>query len=103
MSSDRGQFFHTATLTAAGGAAIVPVPPAGSQTGSILFSVTINTKGATSNILTLYNGGSTSAPVIAAIDTTQFPGTFTYNVPVNAGLWYTLLAGTAADITVTFS
>lgn len=65
-----------------------------------LGEVTINTKGATSNLLTLYDGLSTAGTVIAIIDTTIAVGTFLYDVRFETGLYYVLAAGTAADLTI---
>lgn len=93
------QFVHVNSNTA--GAAIV-TPVSGQSTGSILSGVVVNTKGVTGNLLTLYNGTSTSAPVIAAVDTTALPGNFSFNCPCNGGLFYSLANGTAADLTILF-
>ena len=65
-----------------------------------LGEVTINTKGATSNILTLYDGLTTGGTVIGIIDTTVAVGTFLYDVRFETGLFYVLAGGTAADLTI---
>ena len=65
-----------------------------------LGEVTINTKGATSNILTLYDGLTTGGTVIGIIDTTVAVGTFLYDVRFETGLFYVLACGTAADLTI---
>ncbi len=89
-------YFHIAALSA--GASITKNP-------CKLHSVTINTKGITSNLLTLYdnNAGDSSGNVIAAIDTTANVGHLIYDVDTRAGLSYVLAAGTAADVTVSYA
>ncbi len=69
-----------------------------------LKSVTINTKGATANTLTLYDNalGDNSGTVIAAIDTTAAVAYFPYDVLTQKGLSAILAAGTAADVTIAF-
>ena len=68
---------------------------------AFLHAVSINSKGATSNILTLYDdaAGGTTNP-IAVIDTTSIVGTLFYDIATANGLGYALAAGTAADITI---
>lgn len=80
----------------------VQVGPAGSIR---LHAVNINTKGAASNLLTLYDGTSTAAPavVVAVFDTTVSFGTFQYNVTLKAGLFAVLATGTAADLTISWA
>jgi len=65
--------------------------------------VVINTVGATSNQLTLYDGQSTSGKVIAVVNTTNsaIPA-LEYSLVAANGIWYTLLAGTAADLTIVY-
>lgn len=71
------------------------------SSGGILYAVTINTKGASSNVLTIYDNGTTcSGTVIAAVDTTSNIGTLTYNVATKNGICVTLGTGTSADVTV---
>jgi hypothetical protein len=70
-----------------------------------LKSVTVNTKGGSSNTLTLYEGNAaavaaSTAPVIAVIDTTQAVVTLEFNTWVQA-VTAVLATGTAADVTVT--
>ena len=73
------------------------------KTGAGTFhGVTINTKGATSNLLTIYDGISTGGTVIAVIDTTSTPGLWEFDVQFLVGLFYVLAAGTPADITFSF-
>ena len=67
-----------------------------------LHCVSINTKGATSNLLTLYDGTSTGGTVIGAWDTTVLPGMWELDCAFLTGLFAVLASGTAADITLTF-
>ena len=92
-----GTYLHVNALTAAGGAVISPNP------GAVLMRVVINTTGATSNQLTIYDGQSISGKVIAVVNTTNtaIPA-LEYSLVAPGGLWYTLLAGTAADLTVVY-
>lgn len=69
-----------------------------------LASVTINTKGATSNLLTLYDGLDSSGTVIAVIDTTANVGFVDFaGLVFQIGLTAILAAGTAADVTVVYA
>ena len=61
----------------------------------------INTKGATANLLTLYDNASAAAGnVIAVIDTTSNVGDIMYDINTLNGLYAVLAAGTAADLTI---
>jgi hypothetical protein len=68
---------------------------------AFLHAVSINSKGATSNILTLYDDalGGTTNP-ICVIDTTSLVTTLFFDIATVNGLGYALAAGTAADITI---
>lgn len=68
-----------------------------------LFSITINSKGATSNIAQVYDNTSATGSPIATIDTTAQIGTLTYNVAMLTGITIVTSAGTAADITVAYA
>jgi hypothetical protein len=69
-----------------------------------LFTVNINSKGATANLLTLYDtSGTSTSVVIAVIDTTSQVGTLRFMLDFKSGLAYALAAGTAADITISYS
>lgn len=74
------------------------------KTGAgILRRAVINTKGATSNVLTIYDGTTTGGALIASIDTVNaVGGAFDYELPFTTGLTFQLAGGTAADITVIF-
>ena len=65
-----------------------------------LKRVVINTKGAAANLLTLYDSASTTANVIAVIDTTTAIGDIMYDINTLNGLYAVLAAGTAADLTI---
>lgn len=70
-----------------------------------LHSVTINTKGAGANVLTLYDNalGDNSGNVIAIIDTVNINSqTLLYDVETFKGLSYSSAAGTGADITFAY-
>lgn len=76
-----------------------------SKFSSKLHSVTVNTKGASANVLTIYdnNKGDTSGNVVAVIDTVNLvQPTFLYDLDTLTGLSATLATGTAADVTITF-
>jgi hypothetical protein len=68
-----------------------------------LFNVTINSKGGSSNVLTLYDNIVASGKVIAVIDTTTNVGVLNYDLDFATGLSYTMGTGTAADVTVSYS
>ena len=63
-----------------------------------LHSVTVNTKGATANTLTISDGTN----VIAVIDTTAGPSYYLFDAQCLTSLIATLAAGTAADVTLTY-
>jgi hypothetical protein len=68
-----------------------------------LVRVCINTKGASSNVLTLYdNASAASGTVIATIDTTANVGTITFECDFLLGLTVSLATGTAADVTISY-
>lgn len=72
-------------------------------TAGILHKVIINTKGATANVLTLYNdttGGTANA--IAVIDTTTGVDNIDYDLGFSNGLQAVTATGTAADITIVY-
>lgn len=68
----------------------------------VLHSVSINTKGATANTLTLYDNTTGSGTIIAVIDTTSTIATLFYDLQFYNGLTAVTAAGTAADITITW-
>lgn len=68
-----------------------------------LHTITINTKGATSNLLTVYDSLSATGTKLATVDTTVTFGTLVYDVNFVIGLFIVLAAGTAADLTISFS
>jgi hypothetical protein len=68
----------------------------------ILDAVVINTKGATSNICTLYDSFDNSGAVIAVIDTTLAQTTLVYDLAFAVGLCAVTSAGTQADLTITY-
>lgn len=72
-----------------------------STKASFLGSVIINKKGASSNVITVYNGTVAGGDIVAIIDTTLAIGALQYDILCPKGLAFTSTAGTAADVTVT--
>jgi|SRR5271166_5230060 len=73
-------------------------------TGGTLHSVTINTKGASSNLLTLYDSLTHgTGTTIAIIDTTAQVQTLVFDAWFQTGLSCTLATGTAADVTLNWT
>jgi hypothetical protein len=68
----------------------------------LLHSLTINTKGATSNIATLYDNTSGSGTVIAVVDLTSQIQTLLFDVGFNTGLTVVISGGTNGDITISY-
>ena len=69
----------------------------------VLHTVTINTKGATGNTLTLYDSLTHgTGNVIATIDTTAQIQTLVFDVAFLVGLSASLATGTAADVTISW-
>lgn len=92
-----GTYLHVNSLTTASGAQISP------NSGAVLFRVVINTVGAAANALTIYDGQSTSGKVIAVVNTTNVAiPSLDFGIVAPGGLWYTLLTGTAADLTFVY-
>lgn len=69
----------------------------------ILHLITINTKGASANVISIYDGLSASGTLIATADSTNAPGTLFYDVTFDTGLTIVIGTGTAADITVAWA
>lgn len=67
-----------------------------------LHTVTINTKGATANVLTIYDNTAGSGTKIATLDTTGGSQTFEFDVGFATGLTIVTATGTAADVTVSY-
>jgi len=67
----------------------------------VLHAITINKKGASANVCTVYDALTATNP-IATIDTTVDYGTLLYDVQFNTGLTVVMGTGTAADITVSW-
>ena len=67
------------------------------KTGSgVLHSISINTKGASANVITVYDNTAGSGTAIAIIDSTAAIGTLFYDVVFNTGLTIVIGMGTAA-------
>ncbi len=69
---------------------------------SLLHTVTINTKGAASNTLAIYDGIDATGTLLATIDTTVTYGTLIYDIGCITGICVVSATGTQADITVTY-
>jgi len=68
----------------------------------VLRSITINTKGASANTMTVYDNTAGSGTKIAVIDSTGGAATLTYNVAFATGLTIVSATGTGADYTVSY-
>lgn len=66
-------------------------------------SVTVNQKGVTGNLLTVYDGVDAGGTVVAIIDTATALGTFLYDVVLKDGLFVALAGGAAADLTIVWA
>jgi hypothetical protein len=70
----------------------------------VLHAVSVNTKGASSNVLTLYDSLTHgTGTTIAVIDTTAQVGALLLDVWFQTGLSYSLATGTAADVTLSWT
>lgn len=66
----------------------------------LLSVICVNTKGATGNVLTVYdNASAASGAVIAVLDTTSL-GCYKYDVKTVNGITILTATGTAADVTI---
>lgn len=70
----------------------------------VLHALTINTKGAASNTIAVYDGlTAAGGTLICTIDPTVQPGPMIYDAAFATGLVIVIATGTAADITVTWA
>ena len=69
---------------------------------AVLHTITINTKGATGNIATLYNDPATTNNPLAVIDTTSNVGTLYFDIVLPLGLTIVTATGTAGDLTISY-
>lgn len=67
-----------------------------------LAAVVVNTKGASANVLTLYDSTGAASGTIAVIDVTSAVGAIPYNLAFANGLTYALATGSAADVTFVY-
>lgn len=73
------------------------------KTGAgFLHTMTINTKGATANTVTVYDNTAASGTKIGTFDTTLGQQTFVFDIAFSTGLTAIIATGTAADITFTY-
>jgi hypothetical protein len=90
------------------GTTTIPLP-ANPRGKLILISLIVNTKGGSSNTLTIYDSdvviGANDEQKIATIDTTDIAliGRLQYNLPMYNGIYLVLATGTAPDITVIYA
>jgi hypothetical protein len=83
--------------------------PAGTATTVVstvpctLIGIAFNTKGASSNVATVYDNTAGSGSVIAVIDTTDKIGTIDYGGMTKVGLTIVSATGTGADMTVSLT
>lgn len=68
----------------------------------LLHTVTINTKGAAANTLSIYDGVDNTGTLLATIDTTVAFGSLIYDIGFLVGLYIVSATGTQADITVSW-
>jgi len=68
----------------------------------ILRRIVINTKGAGSNILTVYNNTAGSGTIIATIDTSDKISNIEYGLSFSVGLTIVNATGTSANVTVIY-
>jgi hypothetical protein len=68
----------------------------------VLHGITINTKGASSNVITVYDGLSAGGTLLATIDSTVDPTIFLYDITFTTGLTIVIATGTAAKVTVSW-
>lgn len=68
----------------------------------ILVAIVINTKGASSNTLTVYDNTAGSGTKIATIDTVNVTGAIRFDVAFRTGLTLVSATGTGADYTVVY-
>ena len=73
------------------------------SSAGVLRRIVINTKGSSSNTLTIYDNTSGSGTTIGIIDTANgVSGHFEYGVNFSTGLTIVTANGTAADVTVIY-
>lgn len=73
------------------------------SSSGVLHTVSINTKGATANTVTLYDNTAGSGTVIAVVDTTLGIQTLFFDVVFQTGLTAVVATGTAADLTIAYT
>src|SRR3569623_440263 len=69
----------------------------------ILHAININTKGASANVITVYDNTAASGTKIATIDSTVTYGSLLFDLTFSTGLTIIIGTGTAADITVSWA
>ena len=69
----------------------------------VLVAIVINTKGTSSNTLTIYDSDSTTENKKGKLDTTASIGRIEYGIPMYKGIYLVTATGTAPDVTVIYS
>lgn len=95
--------YNSNNLSANGTTVICTVPQTVGAAYAVLHSITINTKGASSNTCTVYDNTSAAGTKIATIDTTSGVQTLFYDSICLVGITVVLGTGTSADITVNWT
>lgn len=84
----------TGTPILANGTTLVRTGP------GVLHGISINTKGASSNTIKIYDGLTAGGTLKATIDSTITTGPWMFDMDFITGLTIVIATGTAADITV---
>jgi hypothetical protein len=96
------RYYNVNTL----GTTIIPLP-SNPRRNLVLVAIVVNTKGASSNLATIYDSNATiGARVenkIGVLDTVNTTGRIEYGLPIYNGIYIVLSAGTAADLTVIYA
>jgi len=96
--------FLTTHLNANGTTTIFTPQATNQSSQAVLHTISINTKGAASNTISVYNDvTAVAANLIAVIDSTSAVQSLFYDAICNNGLTVVLATGTAADITVSWA
>ena len=83
------------------------VPPIESHKKLVLIAIIINTKGASSNVIKIYDSteaiGKDPNRLKATLDTATSLGRFEYGFPCFDGIYLSCETGTAPDVTVIYA
>ena len=74
-----------------------------SSVACVLKRIVINKKGASSNVLNVYDGAAINGTLVASIDTTTAVGDIECDIALNRGMFINIPnVGTAADVTIVY-